>query len=123
LAEGGRQERRPRSRKEQRMQRIPLQPVDSVDVTTLVDNSFDVLLPDEGLVRRWGPSGTAGEIPVVPTGLAEGGKTFDFLRAEHGFSALIELRVNGRLRRVLFDAGVTPDGKAPAFCKSVWFVV
>jgi 7,8-dihydropterin-6-yl-methyl-4-(beta-D-ribofuranosyl)aminobenzene 5'-phosphate synthase len=92
------------------MQPIPLESVDGVHVTTLVDNSFDVLLPDEGLVRRWGPSGTAGEIPVVPTGLAEGGKTFDFLRAEHGFSALIELRVNGRLRRVLFDTGVTPDG-------------
>jgi 7,8-dihydropterin-6-yl-methyl-4-(beta-D-ribofuranosyl)aminobenzene 5'-phosphate synthase len=34
------------------------------------------------------------------------GGTPDFLRAEHGFSALIE--VAGR--RVLFDTGVTPDG-------------
>jgi glyoxylase-like metal-dependent hydrolase (beta-lactamase superfamily II) len=31
-------------------------------------------------------------------------------RAEHGFSALVELRADGRLRRVLFDAGVSTDG-------------
>jgi 7,8-dihydropterin-6-yl-methyl-4-(beta-D-ribofuranosyl)aminobenzene 5'-phosphate synthase len=93
------------------MERIALEPVDGVDVTTLVDNSSDVLMPDEGLVRRWGPMGTAGSsIPVIPTDMAEGGKTFDFLRAEHGFSALIEVRTGGRHRRVLFDTGVTPDG-------------
>ena len=87
-----------------------LEPVDGVDVTTVVDNSSDVLMPDEGLVRRWGLAGTAGQIPVIPTELAEGGKTADFLRAEHGFSALIEVRVGGDRRRVLFDAGITPDG-------------
>ena len=54
--------------------------------------------------------GTAGEIPVIPTELAEGGKTADFLRAEHGFSALIEVQAGGGRRRVLFDAGITPDG-------------
>lgn len=75
-----------------------------------MDNSCDVLLPDEGLVRRWGPMGTAGFIPVLPTEMAEGGKTADFLRAEHGFSALVELHDHGRLRRVLFDTGVSPDG-------------
>jgi len=92
------------------MEPITLEPVDGVEVTTVVDNSSDVLMPDEGLVRRWGPAGTAGEIPVIPTELAEGGKTVDFLRAEHGFSALIEVRAGGRRRRVLFDAGITPDG-------------
>jgi 7,8-dihydropterin-6-yl-methyl-4-(beta-D-ribofuranosyl)aminobenzene 5'-phosphate synthase len=92
------------------MERIMLEPVDGVDVTTVVDNSSDVLLPDQGLVRRWGPIGTAGEIPVVPTEFAEGGKTADFLRAEHGFSALVEVHGGGARRRVLFDAGVTPDG-------------
>jgi 7,8-dihydropterin-6-yl-methyl-4-(beta-D-ribofuranosyl)aminobenzene 5'-phosphate synthase len=89
---------------------IPLSPVDGVHLTTLIDNSSDVLLPDEGLVRRWGIAGSAGAIPVVPSELAEGGKTVDFLRAEHGFSALVEVRAAGRVRRVLFDAGVTPDG-------------
>jgi 7,8-dihydropterin-6-yl-methyl-4-(beta-D-ribofuranosyl)aminobenzene 5'-phosphate synthase len=92
------------------MEAITLTPVDGVDLTTVVDNSSDVLMPDEGLVRRWGPVGTAGQIPVIPSELAEGGKTVDFLRAEHGFSALIEVDVAGRRRRVLFDAGITPDG-------------
>ncbi|MGH8836916.1 MAG: MBL fold metallo-hydrolase [Actinomycetes bacterium] len=92
------------------MQRVPLEPVDGVHLTTLIDNSCDVLLPDEGLVRRWGPIGTAGSIPVVPTEMAEGGKTADYLRAEHGFSALVELHDHGQLRRVLFDTGVSPDG-------------
>jgi 7,8-dihydropterin-6-yl-methyl-4-(beta-D-ribofuranosyl)aminobenzene 5'-phosphate synthase len=92
------------------MDQITLTPVDGVHITTVVDNSSDVLLPDEGLVRRWGPVGTAGEIPVIPSELAEGGTTVDFLRAEHGFSALIEVEVAGRQRRVLFDAGITPDG-------------
>ncbi len=58
-----------------------------------------------------GPFGTAGRIPVVPTELAEGGKTADYLRAEHGFSALVELRVDGRQRRVLFDAGDVPRAR------------
>lgn len=92
------------------MERIPLEPVDAVHVTTLVDNSSDVLLPDEGLVRRWGPVGSAGPLPVIPGELAEGGKTVDFLRAEHGFSALVEVHTGGQRHRVLFDAGITPDG-------------
>ena len=92
------------------MEQIPLDPVDGVHITTLVDNSCDALLPDRGLVRRWGLAGTAGEIPVVPTEMADGGKSVDFLRAEHGFSALIEVMEGDASRRLLFDAGVTPDG-------------
>src|SRR4029450_13082106 len=86
---------------------ITLRPVDSVSITTLMDNSSDALLPDEGgLVRRWGLNGTSAPLPVIPSGVAMGGSTADFLRAEHGFSALIE--VDGR--RILFDTGVSPDG-------------
>jgi 7,8-dihydropterin-6-yl-methyl-4-(beta-D-ribofuranosyl)aminobenzene 5'-phosphate synthase len=90
--------------------RITLEPVDGVHVTTLMDNSSDALLPDEGLVRRWGLAGTAGPLPVVPNGMSLGGRAVDFLRAEHGFSALVELVDGGRRRRVLFDTGITPDG-------------
>jgi 7,8-dihydropterin-6-yl-methyl-4-(beta-D-ribofuranosyl)aminobenzene 5'-phosphate synthase len=89
---------------------VPLRPVDGVHVTTLIDNSCDMLLPDEGLVRRWGLSGTAGPLPVLPSGVARERDTIDFLRAEHGFSAMVEIRQDGRARRVLFDAGMTPDG-------------
>jgi 7,8-dihydropterin-6-yl-methyl-4-(beta-D-ribofuranosyl)aminobenzene 5'-phosphate synthase len=92
------------------MEHIALTPVDGVHITTLMDNSSDVLLPDEGLVRRWGIVGTAGTLPVIPASMADGGKTFDFLKAEHGFSALIEIRTDGHLRRVLFDTGVSPNG-------------
>ncbi|MHB1213110.1 MAG: MBL fold metallo-hydrolase [Candidatus Nanopelagicales bacterium] len=87
-----------------------LSPVDSLQVTTLIDNVSDVLMPDAGLVQRWGPVGTSGPIPRVESLVAEGGKTADFLRAEHGFSALVELHAAGIRRRILFDAGVTPDG-------------
>jgi 7,8-dihydropterin-6-yl-methyl-4-(beta-D-ribofuranosyl)aminobenzene 5'-phosphate synthase len=90
--------------------RVPLVPVDAVHVTTLMDNSSDVLLPDEGLVRRWGLSGTAGPLPVVPAEMALTGRSVDFLRAEHGFSALVEVVAGGRTRRVMYDAGETPDG-------------
>jgi 7,8-dihydropterin-6-yl-methyl-4-(beta-D-ribofuranosyl)aminobenzene 5'-phosphate synthase len=89
---------------------ITLTPVDGVHVTTLVDNSSDILLPDQGLVRRWGPAGSAGPLPIVPSEMAVDGKTFDVLRAEHGFSALVEVRTGGTARRVLFDTGVTTDG-------------
>jgi len=91
--------------------RVELQPVDGVHVTTLVDNSSDALLPDEGLVRRWSSPGS-GPLPVVPNGISLEGTSIDYLRAEHGFSALVEIQTAGRARRVLFDAGETPDGLA-----------
>ncbi len=89
---------------------MSLSPVDGVEVTTLMDNSSDVLLPDDGLVRRWGLAGSAGPLPVLPAELALERHSFDFLRAEHGFSALVDVRAAGAVRRVLFDTGVTPDG-------------
>jgi hypothetical protein len=42
--------------------------------------------------------------------MAEGGRTIDFLRAEHGFPALVEVQDGGGIRRMPFDAGVGPDG-------------
>ncbi len=89
---------------------LNLEPVDRVDVTTLVDNTADMLLPDVGPVRRWGLSGTSGPLPVAPSGVAVGGSTLDFLRAEHGYSALIDVYQGGRMHRVLYDAGVSPFG-------------
>jgi 7,8-dihydropterin-6-yl-methyl-4-(beta-D-ribofuranosyl)aminobenzene 5'-phosphate synthase len=88
------------------MQQISLAPVDGVHITTLMDNSSDALLPDEGLVRRWGLVGTAAPLAVLPAELAEEKQCFDFLRAEHGFSAMIE--VGGH--RILFDTGISAEG-------------
>jgi 7,8-dihydropterin-6-yl-methyl-4-(beta-D-ribofuranosyl)aminobenzene 5'-phosphate synthase len=63
------------------LQSISLREVDGVHVTTLMDNSSDVLLPDEGgLVRRWGLNGSAGPLPVIPDGMAVDGHSVDFLR-------------------------------------------
>jgi 7,8-dihydropterin-6-yl-methyl-4-(beta-D-ribofuranosyl)aminobenzene 5'-phosphate synthase len=88
------------------VQQISLAPVDGVHITTLMDNSSDALLPDEGLVRRWGLAGSATPLAVMPAELAEEKQCFDFLRAEHGFSAMVE--VGGR--RILFDTGISAEG-------------
>lgn len=77
------------------MEPIALEPVDALTITTLVDNVTDVLLPDAGPAKR------------APFALATSGNT---LRAEHGFSCLVTITKAGRTTRVLFDAGVTPDG-------------
>jgi len=42
----------------------------------------------------------------------EEGKAIDAPLAQHGFSALVEIRKGGRVRRLLFDTGVTPGGCA-----------
>jgi 7,8-dihydropterin-6-yl-methyl-4-(beta-D-ribofuranosyl)aminobenzene 5'-phosphate synthase len=46
----------------------------------------------------------------VSARLLEGGRTGDALRAEHGFSCLVTIEKGGVATRVLFDAGLTPDG-------------
>jgi 7,8-dihydropterin-6-yl-methyl-4-(beta-D-ribofuranosyl)aminobenzene 5'-phosphate synthase len=90
------------------METIPLIPVDSLTITTLVDNMTDLLLLDEGPAKR--PSPALSTYPSVPARFLEGGRTADLLRAEHGFSCLVTLEKAGRTIRILFDAGVTPDG-------------
>jgi 7,8-dihydropterin-6-yl-methyl-4-(beta-D-ribofuranosyl)aminobenzene 5'-phosphate synthase len=90
------------------MEPIPLEPVDSLTITTLVDNVADLLLPDQGPAKR--PplsSATSGDVPAR---FLEAGRTGDALRAEHGFSCLVTVEKAGRRTRVLFDAGLTPDG-------------
>jgi 7,8-dihydropterin-6-yl-methyl-4-(beta-D-ribofuranosyl)aminobenzene 5'-phosphate synthase len=92
------------------MEAIALEPVDAISVTTLVDNVTDLLLTDEGPATRQ-PIARALD-PAVPARFLEGGRTGDALRAEHGFSCLVTIEKAGREVRVLFDAGLTPDGLA-----------
>ncbi len=92
------------------MTTVSLEPVDSVTITTLVDNAADVLLPDQGPAKRPGLPGR--EVPRLPAAFIEGGETFDVPLAEHGFSALVTIEKEGRERRVLLDAGLTPNGLA-----------
>jgi 7,8-dihydropterin-6-yl-methyl-4-(beta-D-ribofuranosyl)aminobenzene 5'-phosphate synthase len=86
---------------------IPLEPVDAVVITTLVDNTYDVFMPDQGPATRSGPGSTTGRLDAhlmlkhtVP----------DQLIAEHGFSLLLDITRQGRTHRILFDLGVSPFG-------------
>ena len=88
------------------MDPIPLDPVDALSITTLVDNVTDSLLADEGPAKRPGMA-TARRVPAE---LIVGGQTDDALRAEHGFSALVTVTKGERTVQILFDAGRTPDG-------------
>jgi 7,8-dihydropterin-6-yl-methyl-4-(beta-D-ribofuranosyl)aminobenzene 5'-phosphate synthase len=92
------------------MTTVPLEPVDSVAITVLVDNAADVLLPDQGPAKRPGLGAT--DVLRVPAAFLEGGETFDVPLAEHGFSALVTIRNDSRERSVLLDAGLTPNGLA-----------
>jgi 7,8-dihydropterin-6-yl-methyl-4-(beta-D-ribofuranosyl)aminobenzene 5'-phosphate synthase len=88
---------------------IPLQPVESMTVTTLVDNSIDMFMPDQGPAKRLVPMSENGRRPA---GLLEGGEVWEHPRAEHGFSALVSVTTTKGENRMLFDAGRTPDGLA-----------
>ncbi len=74
---------------------IALRPVDSVDVTLLVDNAIDILLPSDDRTHRppW----------------ARDWFVQSQLRAEHGFSALVSLRRREEETTFLYDAGLGPD--------------
>jgi 7,8-dihydropterin-6-yl-methyl-4-(beta-D-ribofuranosyl)aminobenzene 5'-phosphate synthase len=85
---------------------IDLEPVDSVVVTTLIDNVTDVFMPDQGPARRVGP----GAGPMRPSAVMAEEQVPDGLIAEHGFSVLVTVTKAGREHRFLFDAGPSPDG-------------
>ena len=91
------------------MASIPLEPVDSLQITTLIDNVCDMLLPDQGPAKRAG-FGDGNPPQVNAAFLAS--PTADVPLAEHGFSALVAVTKGDREHRLLFDAGVTPDGLA-----------
>jgi 7,8-dihydropterin-6-yl-methyl-4-(beta-D-ribofuranosyl)aminobenzene 5'-phosphate synthase len=85
---------------------IALDPVDSVVVTTLMDNVTDLLMPDQGPARRV----QLGQGPGRPSAIMEAGQVPDALVAEHGYSALVTVTKAGHEHRFLFDAGASPDG-------------
>lgn len=86
---------------------VTLPEVDEVTVTTMIDNTFDALLPSASGVTR--PSMGAGR---VAAGQFAGGKTVAGLHAEHGFSALVTARRGDSGSTLLFDTGASPDGLA-----------
>jgi 7,8-dihydropterin-6-yl-methyl-4-(beta-D-ribofuranosyl)aminobenzene 5'-phosphate synthase len=87
--------------------RIPLQPVDSLTVTTLVDNIYDAFMPDQGPAHRIGPGATRARLPSATMA---NGFVPEQLVAEHGFSLMLTLTTAGRTHRLLFDCGVSSNG-------------
>jgi len=83
-----------------------LEPVDSVTVTTLMDNVTDIFMPDQGPARR-APAYIGGRRAASTM---ESRDVPEALLAEHGFSVLVTVAKNGRQHRILFDAGTSPDG-------------
>ena len=88
---------------------LPLEPVDELSVLTVCDNVMDMLLPDEGPAKRL-PLAGMGQAPMLEAPTLAGGKAADAPLAQHGFSALVEIRKGSRVRLLLFDTGVTPAG-------------
>jgi 7,8-dihydropterin-6-yl-methyl-4-(beta-D-ribofuranosyl)aminobenzene 5'-phosphate synthase len=73
---------------------MTLREVEKVEVTCLVDNNVDVLLPNTEVARR----------PVLPRDWYN-----QPLIAEHGFCAALTLHIDGiKRRRLLLDSGLDP---------------
>ncbi|MHA2232377.1 MAG: MBL fold metallo-hydrolase [Candidatus Hodarchaeales archaeon] len=75
---------------------INLKSADRVEITTIVDNSFDILLSGSDSVKRF---------PLLTNSLSS-----PLPIAEHGFSALVDIKIGGVTRRILFDTGVSESG-------------
>ena len=90
------------------MASFSLDPLDAIHLTILVDNVSDMLLMDQGPVKRVGLA--SGPPPTVTSNTLEGGRAMDAPLAEHGFSVLVTLQKDGRERRILFDTGMSPTG-------------
>ncbi len=76
-------------------ERIELKEADAVEITTVVDNTLDMLLPSTAAVKR------------VALGARLDRNT---LIAEHGFSAVVKVSAAGTTESLLFDAGLSRTG-------------
>ncbi len=82
---------------------VMLDPVDAVEIISLMDNVTDVFMPDQGPARRVGFVLAAR----CDCGVMAAGTVPDALVAEHGFSMLLTVRKGDRTHRILFDTGIT----------------
>ncbi len=73
---------------------ISLLEVDDVKITTIMDNSFDMLMTSTNVAQRakLGPNPFERQLPI----------------AEHGFSVLISVRSGEKHATILFDTGLNP---------------
>jgi len=88
-----------------------LSSVDRVEILTVIDNVFDLLLHSTDVARRIGLGGSQGQkTPVVEAPLLESGHAEEAPIAEHGLSFLVSVTSRNRRRTILFDTGSTVDG-------------
>ncbi|UCD88482.1 MAG: MBL fold metallo-hydrolase, partial [Desulfobacterales bacterium] len=76
---------------------VPLKSVDKVEITTLIDNYVDLLLPSTDIIKR-------------PPLSKEGKVAADTLLAEHGLSLLITVYQGEKKHTILLDTGYTKVG-------------
>ncbi len=81
-------------------------PVDRVEILTVVDNVLDLLLGSTDVAKRMGPGGREGKpAPAVEAPLMESGQAPDAPVAEHGLSFLVSATSGESRRTLLFDTG------------------
>jgi 7,8-dihydropterin-6-yl-methyl-4-(beta-D-ribofuranosyl)aminobenzene 5'-phosphate synthase len=73
---------------------VTLEAVDRISVTTVVDNSVDILRADEKVARRW---------------TSTRARRFSTLRAEHGLAHWVDVTRGRESARLAFDWGLTGD--------------
>ncbi|MBI4526792.1 MAG: MBL fold metallo-hydrolase [Deltaproteobacteria bacterium] len=78
------------------MEHISLQPVDQVEILSVMDNTIDMLMASTPVARR---------APLLRDTFSR-----PRLRAEHGVSMLITVQSEGRKDSFLFDAGASVEG-------------
>lgn len=97
----------PRAAEGPAVEPVTLPVADEVTVTTMVDNTFDALLPSaDGITRASMGAGRLAARQFV------NGEAIAGLRAEHGFSALVTVRSGNSSSTLLFDTGASPDALA-----------
>jgi 7,8-dihydropterin-6-yl-methyl-4-(beta-D-ribofuranosyl)aminobenzene 5'-phosphate synthase len=72
---------------------MPLKEIENVEITCLVDNSVDILLQNTNIAHRPYLDENWFMHPLI---------------AEHGFCAAINIEINGKEHRILFDSGLGP---------------
>ena len=78
----------------------PLLEVDEVKITIIMDNTIDAFMTGNEIVHRFDFS----KSPII----ANDG--FSTIVAEHGFSAMIQVKCGNKQGAVLYDTGMSPSG-------------
>jgi 7,8-dihydropterin-6-yl-methyl-4-(beta-D-ribofuranosyl)aminobenzene 5'-phosphate synthase len=91
--------------------RVELKPVDRIEILSVVDNVFDLLLTSTDVAKRVGPTSLdGGQVPTLEAPLLTSGRAADTPVAEHGLSFLVSVTSGDTRRTVLFDTGATVGG-------------